>query len=108
MAEKKKRRRSHSLEQKAKILRRHLVDKIPVSDLSDEYDLQPSIVYGWLRQALSNLELALEAGRRRRSGRETKLARQNEALEARLTKKDNVIAEISEEYVRLKKELGEP
>jgi transposase len=29
-------------------------------------------------------------------------------LEARLTKKDEVIAEISQEYVSLKKELGEP
>ena len=29
-------------------------------------------------------------------------------LEAKLAKKDAVIAEISEEYVKLKKELGEP
>jgi uncharacterized coiled-coil protein SlyX len=28
-------------------------------------------------------------------------------LETKLAKKDNVIAEISEEYVQLKKELGE-
>jgi hypothetical protein len=31
-----------------------------------------------------------------------------ETLEARLDRKDQVIAEISEEYVALKKELGEP
>ena len=37
-----------------------------------------------------------------------KLERENEALKAKLAKKDNVIAEISEEYVALKKELGEP
>ena len=39
---------------------------------------------------------------------EEKLASKIEALEAKLVKKDNVIAEVSEEFVRLKKELGEP
>jgi len=32
--------------------------------------------------------------------------RENEALRAKLAKKDNIIAEISKEYVALKKELG--
>ena len=57
-----------------------------------------------------NIATALDgsAGRRQRSGREEKLTSKVEALEARLAKKDNVIAEISEEFVRLKKEIGEP
>ena len=101
-------RRRYSVEQKATIMRRHLVDKVLVSDLCDEYKIQPSVVYGWLRQALGNLELAIDAGRRRkRDGRETKQAQKIVALEAKLAKKDRVIAEISEEYVDLKKELGE-
>ena len=40
------------------------------------------------------------------SSREKELERENEALKAKLTKKDSVIAEISEEYVVLKKTLG--
>ena len=47
---KKKPRRSYTPEQKAAILRRHLVDKIPVSDLCDEYKLQPSVFYSWQKQ----------------------------------------------------------
>lgn len=107
MAEKKPRRR-HSLERKAQVVRRHLRDKVPVSDLCDEYGLQPSMVYGWIRQVLENAELALEAGKRRRNSRESKLLREAEALRAKLAKRDHVIAEISEEYVQLKKELGDP
>ena len=34
---------------------RHLVDKVPVSDLCNEYKLQPSVFYHWLKQALENL-----------------------------------------------------
>ena len=39
---------------------------------------------------------------------QSELARRIEQLEAKLAKKDAIIAEISEEYVTLKKELGEP
>jgi transposase len=103
-------RRKFSAEEKAAILRHHLVDKKPVSDVCDEYGIQPSVFYAWQRQVMDNLASALDggAGRRQRNGREEQLSRENEALQAKLAKKDNVIAEVSEEFVRLKKELGEP
>ena len=109
MAEKKTRRK-FTAEQKAAILRRHLQDKVPVSDLCDEYKIQPSVFYGWHRHLIENLANALENGGRSRArdAREARLERENEVLRAKLAKKDNVIAEISEEYVTLKKELGEP
>ncbi len=107
----KRKRRIHSTEQKAEILRRHMVDKVSVSDLCDEYKIRPSVLYGWQRQLVDNLAVALEATSGKRSRREvtreSQLARENETLQAKLVKKDNVIAEISEEYVALKKELGE-
>ena len=104
----KKSRRKFTAEQKAAILRRHLQDKVPVSDLCDEYKIQPSVFYTWQRQLLENIASALEPNGRGRSLARAKLERENEALKAKLAKKDNVIAEISEEYVALKKELGEP
>lgn len=106
----KKRRRHYSADEKAAILHRHLVDKKPVSDVCDEYGLQPSVFYSWQQQLMQNMASVLGNGRqqRRASGQEAKLAKKVEALEAKLVKKDNVIAEISEEYVQLKKELGEP
>jgi transposase-like protein len=104
-----KTRRKFTAEQKAAVLRRHLQDKVPVSDLCDEYKIQPSVFYGWQRQLLENMATALETNGRGRSrdNREGRLESKIEALEAKLAKKDNVIAEISEEYVLLKKELGE-
>lgn len=100
-------RRKFSAEDKAAILRKHLVDKKPVSDVCDEYSIQPSVFYTWQRQLVENMASAFD-GRRQHNGREEKLASKVEALEAKLAKKDNVIAEISEEFVRLKKEFGEP
>jgi transposase-like protein len=108
----KRKRRIHSNEQKAEILRRHMVDKVPVSDVCDEYKIQPSVFYQWQKQLVDNLGVALEAtsGKRsrREATRESELERKVGQLEERLAKREHVIAEISEEYVALKKELGEP
>jgi transposase-like protein len=104
----KKIRRKFTAEQKAAILRRHLQDKVQVSDLCDEYKIQPSVFYTWQRQMLDNLSRSLEAnGGSRKAARESRLESEIAALKAKLAKKDGVIAEISEEYVALKKELGE-
>jgi transposase len=101
-------RRQFSTDQKVAILRRHLVDKVPVSDLCDEYKLQPSVFYHWQRQLFDNLVGAFEAAAGASpSQRERQLADKVERLEAKLARKDSVIAEISAEYVQLKKELGE-
>ncbi len=110
----KKKRRRHPVDEKVAVLRRHLVDKVPVSDLCDEYKIAPSLFYGWQQQLIENLGVALEAGGKKSDSRTAELEREVEALKAQLakkdgviTKKDGVIAEISAEYVTLKKELGE-
>lgn len=102
-------RREFTPEQKATILRRHLADDVPVSDLCDEYKIQPTLFYLWQRQALEHLSAALEDGRARRGKDRGETAAQARvaALEARLAKKDAIIAEVSEEYLALKKKLGE-
>jgi transposase-like protein len=111
MSNSKRSRRQFTIEQKAAILRRHLADKVPASDLCNEYQLQPSVFYHWLRQVHENLAGALTAPAPATNGpskREKELAAENAQLKAKLGKKDAVIAEISAEYVQLKKELGEP
>ena len=104
-------RRQFTAEQKAQIVRRHLVDGVPVSDLCDEHKIAPSRLYTWQRQVMDNMAQLLEHGSRRNGRPETAKIAQAEqkiaALESRLAKKDSVIAEISAEYVRLKKESGE-
>ncbi len=101
-------RRQFTPEDKATILRRHLVDKVPVSDLCDEYHIQPSLVYLWQRQAFEHLATAFQDGRSRRAAQRSTASERERiaALEAKLAKKDAVIAEVSEEYLALKKKLG--
>ncbi len=105
---KKAQRRQFTAEEKAAILRRHFVEKIPVSDLCDEYRLHPSLFYLWQRQAFEHLSAALQDGRTPRGVAQAGAAARARvsALEARLAQKDAVIAEVSEEYLALKKKLG--
>ncbi len=98
-------RRSFTAAQKAAILKRHHADKVPVSQVCEEEGIQPSLFYYWQRQLFENADRALQPPT---TAREKELAARVETLEAKLARKDQVIAEISEEYVALKKELGEP
>jgi len=102
-------RRRHAPALKAEVLRKLLKDKVPMSTLCAEYDLQPTLVYTWLNALYDNLEAAVDLkDLPKASRREGELEQRVRFLEARVAKKDEVIAEISQEYVQLKKELGEP
>jgi transposase len=101
-------RRLFTAEQKVAILKRHLIDKVPVSDLCDEYQLQPSLFYEWQKKLMENAVVALEAGRSERTSKTRGLEKKVEDLEGKLAHKDSVMAELLSEYVALKKELGEP
>lgn len=101
-------RRNFTTEQKVALLRRHLVDKDPVSKICDDEKLQPSLFYQWLRQAMENLGGALgPPPGNEPNKREKELVAKTKELEAKLVKKDNVIAEVTAELVATKKELGE-
>ena len=99
-----KKRRQFSPEQKMAILRRHLLEHVPVSDLCDEYRLQPTVFYAWQRQLFENGGVVFE---RRTEGPARQLTRQVSNLEEKLNTKNEVLAELMEEHLRLKKELGD-
>jgi len=97
-------RRRFTGKEKVAILRRHLVEGVSVSDLCDEHGLNPTMFYRWQKELFENGATAFE---RRSNGRERKLEADNQRLRTRLTHKDEVIAEIMESHVELKKSLGE-
>ena len=45
-----KERKHYTAEEKVAILRRHLLDKVPVSDLCEELGLQPTVFYRWQKR----------------------------------------------------------
>jgi len=49
-----KERKHFSGEEKVAILRRHLLDKVPVSDLCEETGLRPTVFYRWQKEFFEN------------------------------------------------------
>ena len=47
-------RRTFSASEKVTILRRHLLDKVPVSNLCDEHGLNPTVFYRWQKDLFEN------------------------------------------------------
>jgi transposase len=103
----KKQRRHFSGPEKVAILKRHLLEKTPVSDLCDEFDIYPNQFYRWLQEFFENGHLAFDNGRKSKAVEDAK-DRKIEQLEAKVQRKNEVLAELMEEHTQLKKELGEP
>lgn len=101
------RRKHYSGEEKVSILRRHLLDHVAVSDLCDELGLAPTVFYRWQKEFFENGAAAFERKPGRQKKQESHQARKVEALEAKLATKNEVLSELMEEHVKLKKELGE-
>ena len=102
-----KQRRHFLGAEKVAILKRHLVEKVPISDLCDELGLYPNQVYGWLKEFFENGHLAFDNGRKSKAVEDAK-DRKIDQLEAKLTRKNEVMAELMEAHTELKKSLGEP
>jgi|SRR5579884_1828792 len=104
----KKIRHTFTAAQKAQAVRQHLLAKVPVSDLAEELGTQPRQVHLWIEQVLAQAEKVFQQGaatsaKRAADAKDLKIAQ----LEAKVAKKNEVVAELMEAHVQLKKELGD-
>lgn len=100
----KKPRRYFSPEQKVRILREHFLEEVPVSDICDRHGLHPTVFHRWMKEFFENGALAFQ----KENGTRTKsLEKKVAKLEGKLSQKNEVLSELMEEHVHLKKTLGE-
>ena len=97
-------RKRFTSQEKVAILRLHLLEGTPVSDLCDKHGIGPSMFYRWQKEFFENGAAAFEPRPRRPTdSKDQRIA----ALEQKLQRKHEVLSELMEEHVKLKKELGE-
>ena len=99
-----KERKHYTGEEKVAILRRHLLDKVPVSDLCEEHGLQPTVFYRWQKEFFENGAAAFAT--KPRPNRQPDQER-IDYLTKKIQTKDEVLAELMAEHIALKKSLGE-
>ena len=96
-------RRYFSPREKVQILKLHLLDKLPVSEVCQKYDLQPTVFYRWQTQFFENGEKAFTQEQSKEKPLQKKLAQ----MEAKLAARNEVVSELMEAHLKLKKDLGE-
>ena len=99
-------RKHYTAQEKVAILRRHLLDKVPVSQLCEEKGIRPTVFYRWQKEFFEHGAAAFESqeGPSRKADEKQKRI---EFLEKKVKTKDEVLAELMAEHVALKKSLGE-
>jgi transposase-like protein len=99
-------RRHFTGAQKLAILREHLIEKRPISDVCQKYQIQPTLFYIWQKKLFEDGAAVFEskAASARQQAAET---HKIQALEAKLQQKNEVLAELMGEHVALKKSLGQ-
>ena len=103
----KRSRRHFSPQEKAAIVKRHLLEGVPVSTLCDQFQINPTLFYQWQRVLFENAHVAFDNGRKSKAQVDAK-DQKIETLQAKLCRKNEVMAELMEAHAELKKSLGEP
>ena len=98
-----KQRKHYSAEEKVAILKRHSVERRPVSEVCEELGLQPTVFYRWQKEFFENGAAAFQPNNR---GLPTAERQRIEKLEKKIQTKDEVPAELMAEHIALKKVLG--
>ena len=95
-------RRRYSAEQKVKILREHLENDISIADICDKYRIHPNQFYRWKKALFEGaIDIFTQKNSKKKSSSKTS------QLELRLKNRNEVIAELLEENIKLKKSVGE-
>ena len=99
-------RRRPSPQEKIAALKRHLLEGVPVSTLCDELGIAPTLFYRWQKELFENGHSLFQNGRAAKAVEDAKDQKIGQ-LEAKLTRKNEVMAELMEAHTELKKSLGE-
>ena len=99
-------RRHVSSQEKVSALKRHLLEKVPVSEICDQLGVAPTVFYRWQKELFENCHVVFENGRKAKAAEDAK-EQKIQQLEAKVQHKNEVMAELMEAHTALKKSLGE-
>jgi transposase-like protein len=98
-----KERKNYTSQEKVAIIRKHLIEHAAVSEICEQHHIQPTQFYRWQQEFFENGALAFE---RKKDGSSQADKQRIEYLESKLSQKNEVLSELMEEHVKLKKTLG--
>ena len=101
----KKKHRQFTPDEKVAVLRLHLLEQKPISEICEANTLQPSVYYRWQKQFFEKGSAEFNSVNSEKT-QMTRLKQQVAALKNKLQTKNEVLSELMEEHVMLKKKIG--
>jgi len=96
-------RKRHSATKKVEILREHLENQVPISELSRRYGINPNLIHKWRKQLFEgSVEIFSLQREKVAQGQSSRIG----ILEEKIKDRDSLIAEIMADNIRLKKKLN--
>ena len=92
-------RRRFTAEQKVRILREHLDNQVKISELSEKYNIHPSVIRSWKKELFEGALETFSGKHKSRKGKNSKEAK----LEQKISSMQEVITELTTENVHFKK-----
>ena len=92
-------RQRFSPEKKVEILREHLKNQVPISEVCEKYGIHPNVFYHWEKQFFEG-GIAIFSGKHRDAGNGKA---KEQRLHEKIAKQQEVIAWLTEENIKLKK-----
>lgn len=108
-----KKRKYRTPEEKLMLVKEHLIGKKTVSEICEKHEIAPSQLYSWQADLFENGAQCFDRPRKQKHAQSRESQRVKD-LENKLTKtedklvlKNEVVAELLEAHMKLKKSLGE-
>lgn len=95
-------RKKYTAEQKVKIVREHLVNKVPVSELAARYGINPTLIHNWQKQLFEGALETFKTKRGPQAGPTAKQQAREEKQDARLRERESLISDLLLDNLRLK------
>lgn len=108
-----KQRKYRTPEEKLAIVKEHLIGKKPVSEICEKYEIAPSLFYTWQTDLFEHGAQCFDRPKKNKTAQSKEARRVRELeeklqkTESKLAQKNEVVAELMEEHLKLKKSVGE-
>jgi transposase-like protein len=92
-------------EEKTMILRERLENRVPISDLAEQYNIHPNAIYKWKKQLFEAASDSFSGNSKRQTKKQSIAEKRIEELERTLAVRESLIADLVEDNIALKKNI---
>jgi transposase len=101
-----KTKKRYTSEEKTIILREYLEKNVPISELAEKYNLHPNAIYQWKKQMFESTPDSFAKSNKKTEKKQNEAHQRILELEALLSKREALIAELVEDNINLKKKVN--